>query len=267
MTDLLKSAIYGFAVGDALGVPHEFKKRGKFTCKSMRGHGTWNQPVGTWSDDTSMTLATLDSIHEKGRIDCDDLRQKFCEWAYRAKYTAGGKTFDIGYTTAQALMSGHGAEDFYNNGNGSLMRMLPLAFINCSNEEICKVSSITHAHKISTDICVKYVKLTKRLIKTRDIKSAFKSEYNRYINKPEYEIKSTGFIIDTFDAAKWCLINSNSYKECVLKAANLGGDTDTIAAIAGGWAGIVYGYKNIPLVWRMFLKNKKLINEVLNGKL
>lgn len=87
---MLKSAIYGLAVGDALGVPFEFKKRGTFTCQEMTGYGSWNQAPGTWSDDTSMTLATLDSIKETGRIDCEDMRRRFCDWLHGDAYTAGG---------------------------------------------------------------------------------------------------------------------------------------------------------------------------------
>ena len=266
---MLKSAIYGFAVGDAIGVPYEFLSRGKFKCKGMRGHGTHNQPAGTWSDDTSMTLATCFSLRAWGKIDYRSLMLQFCFWMRSGEWTANGKVFDVGGTTYRAIKkfsqtfdAKHcGQAAIYDNGNGSLMRMLPLAFIDCSDEEIKAVSALTHAHEISMSICVEYVRLTQRLIKTGSIEEALGAdEYARLQALQESEVKSTGFVGDTFEAAKWCLVNSKSYKECVLKAVNLGDDTDTIAAIAVGWAGVVYGYKNIPFAWRLRLKNKKLIN-------
>lgn len=270
----LKDAIYGFAIGDALGVPYEFMPRGTFNCHGMRGHGTWNQPAGTWSDDTSMTLATLDSIKNNGKIDLTSIMHSFLWWRYADDYTAGGKVFDVGHTTARALdkymadsglaPEACGGIDFYSNGNGSLMRMLPLAFVDCTDKEIRAVSSLTHAHEISTDICIEYVKLTRQLISTQNIYRTFEKEYYKYKDMPIDCVGSSGFVVDTFNVAKWAIINSNSYKDCVLKAVNLGGDTDTNAAIAGGWAGIIYGYNSIPLSWRLRLKNKKLIGRIIN---
>lgn len=270
----LKAAIYGFAVGDALGVPFEFKIRGRFHCRDMIGYGTWNQPAGAWSDDTSMTLATCDSIREKGKIDYNDLAQKFIDWRFDSWYTATGKVFDCGYTTNGALefmrhgvpvLSCGGAGE-YDNGNGSLMRMLPLAFIDCTDEEIKNVSSLTHAHNTATKICVEYVQITRGLLAGKNLVETFGESYYIYKHAPESVIYSTGYVVDTFSAAKWALINSTSYTDCVLKAVNLGGDTDTIGAIAGGWAGILYGYKSIPKTWIRQLKNKKLINACIKWR-
>lgn len=103
MNDRLKSAIYGLAIGDALGVPVEFETRGTYEIKTMIGHGTHDQQAGTWSDDTSMTLATCDSIKQKGKVDVEDMRKKFCEWAFEAKYTVDNVVFDMGVTTHYAL--------------------------------------------------------------------------------------------------------------------------------------------------------------------
>lgn len=266
---VIKDAIYGFAIGDALGVPYEFKSRGTFKCNDMIGYGTWNQPAGTWSDDTSMTLATLESISKKGCIDLKDIMNNFLSWYLMGKYTANG-LFDIGSTTQCALEKfarteniNCGLRRFQNNGNGSLMRMLPLAFINCTDEEIKDVSALTHAHELSIETCIIYVYLTRKLIENKNIKETFKYHYDYYKGLSNNFINSTGFVIDTFDAAIWCLINSNSYVEAVLNAVNLGGDTDTIAAITGGWAGIVYGYDSIPKKWINLLKNKKLIDKII----
>lgn len=120
----LRDCIYGLAVGDALGVPYEFRPRGTFECTDMIGYGTHGQPAGTWSDDTSMTLATCDSIRELGHIDTADMRDKFVGWIARGEYTIDG-VFDYGGTTARALHTGKGGSGERDNGNGSLMRIAP----------------------------------------------------------------------------------------------------------------------------------------------
>lgn len=256
--DKLKSAIYGLAVGDALGVPFEFRERGTFRCEGMTGYGTWNRAPGTWSDDTSMTLATLDSIKETGRIDPLDMKKRFCNWLHKGEYTADGDTFDVGTTTRMALDRGSGLDDYYSNGNGSLMRILPLAFTDATDDEIRAVSAITHAHKISTDACVEYVHLAQQLIGGKPI------HRDEIKNKSMEEIKSSGFVLHTLEASIWCLLNTSSYKEAVLTAVNLGEDTDTTAAVVGGLAGIVYGFDSIPGDWIEGLKNKELIDSILN---
>lgn len=120
----LRDCIYGLAVGDALGVPYEFRPRGTFECTDMIGYGTHGQPAGTWSDDTSMTLATCDSIRELGHIDTADMRDKFVGWIANDEYTIDG-VFDYGGTTARALRTGKGGSGERDNGNGSLMRIAP----------------------------------------------------------------------------------------------------------------------------------------------
>ena len=134
------NGILGLAVGDALGVPAEFKSREELNrcpITDMIGNGTYNVPAGTWSDDTSMTLATMDSIIEKQTIDVNDMASKFLKWYRNAEYTPNNECFDIGSTTLQALAkfelkledaSNCGGSAEYNNGNGSLMRILPIAY-------------------------------------------------------------------------------------------------------------------------------------------
>ena len=268
---LLRSAVYGFIIGDALGVPHEFKIRGTYACETMTNGGVWNQPVGTWSDDTSMLLATLDSINHENGINIKDMRNRFLDWMHHAKYTARNETFDIGLTTQQALMDGIGKSNVRSNGNGSLMRILPLAFIDCDDKKVKEVSSITHAHDISKKACLIYVDIVRRLIKNENLKDILNNQtheepftrLNSLHELAESEIKSTGYVVDTLEAALWCVLQSHSYKETVLKAINLGGDTDTIAAIAGGLAGIIYGYDAIPKEWIDTLHNKELITAIL----
>lgn len=264
MTSRLKDAVYGLAVGDALGVPVEFMDRNTFHVTDMTGYGTYNQPKGTWSDDTSMTIATCDSIRELGKIDCKDIYDKFCRWAFSGEYTPDKVTFDIGNATAKALRTGKGQDDYYSNGNGSLMRIIPLAFIDCGEDAVCEVSSITHAHKLSNDICVKYIAIAKELLSSKTVKEIV-SDYDlsEIVERSVDDVKSTGFVVHSFEAAIWCLANTDNYKDAVLTAVNLGSDTDTVAAITGALAGIVYGFDGIPKEWIDALRAKDIIDACL----
>ena len=154
----IKAGICGFVVGDALGVPAEFSSREtlqKNPVKTITGYGTYNMPPGTYSDDTSMTLATMSSICNKKTIDYEDIQSEFLEWLLNGKYTQYGETFDYGNTTYESLLrfkNGFealkcGGVSERDNGNGSLMRILPLAFIHdIDYETIENISGLTHGH-------------------------------------------------------------------------------------------------------------------------
>ncbi len=271
--------IMGLVVGDALGVPVEFKKRDTFKVTDMIGYGTYNQPPGTWSDDSSLTLATLESIARIGGIDLDDIMGNFYDWYYKGNFTPYGKVFDIGSGTKRALnrfQSGVeplkcGGRTRIDNGNGSLMRILPLAFIPCSMKDIDNVSSLTHAHDISKRACRLYISIAEQLLKGSTIREAlsetgvFVKEFSRI---PEIwklgrdEIRSSGYVVDTLEAALWCVYHTDTYRGCVLAAVNLGEDTDTVAAVAGGLAGIIYGCggeSGIPDEWIAQIARKDYI--------
>lgn len=299
--------IIGVAIGDALGVPVEFidrKEIAKSPITTMIGYKTHMQPPGTWSDDTSLTLALLDSITQKHGIDYKDIMDKFSEWMLYNEYTATGKIFDIGNATSRAIMNyGRGQEPLmcggitkYENGNGSLMRILPIAFyfdaqpnlsINSRIELVHNLSSLTHRHPISLIGCGIYICIALKLLSEKvslidsiklGIDQAFSyynqlkwndiAEYNRlkditeFANLSHNQIKSTGYVVHTLEAALWCLLNSDSYKTCVLKAVNLGDDTDTTAAVAGGLAGIYYGAENIPKEWLTTLLKRDYIENL-----
>lgn len=113
----LRDCVYGMAVGDALGVPFEFKPRGSFECTDMVGGGSHNQLAGTWSDDTSMALALCDSYRELGRVDCDDILRRFRAWINDGAYTADGVAFDYGNATRKALATGRGGAGEWDKGN------------------------------------------------------------------------------------------------------------------------------------------------------
>lgn len=305
MFDIIKSFIFGHAVGDALGVPVEFLEREYLSgnpVTDMIGFGTHNKPAGTWSDDTSMTLATLDSL--SCGIDYNDIMEKFCEWYKNNKYTATGVLFDIGTTTQHALSSyitginplQCGCNRESDNGNGSLMRIIPAALYaeyymeNSSADEkilfIHNISALTHAHDRSKVGCGIYAFIVWELIKENSKDSILrgldkakeyysqKQEYrnsldcynriydSKFSTFPEKLISSSGYIVHTLEAAIWCILTTNSYSECVLKAVNLGSDTDTVAAVAGGLAGALYGYSGIPEKWIATLKKQSFIDDI-----
>lgn len=258
--------IMGLVVADALGVPYEFKKRGTFNADDMVGFGTYNQPPGTWSDDSSMTLATLESIGRLGKIDPADIMENFSQWLNSGSFTPYGEVFDVGGGTRRAIYRFNrgfeplkcGGRTRMDNGNGSLMRILPLAFIPCSVNDINNVSSLTHAHEISLRACRLYIGIAEQLLKGVPLYLAlsesgiFVKEFSRIptlCKLSRDEINSSGYVVDTLEAALWCALHGHDYKSTVLMAVNLGEDTDTVAAVAGGLAGIIYGMGDIPTKW------------------
>ena len=286
----VENGIIGFVVGDTMGVPVEFNSREKLLLNpvtEMLEYGTHNMPKGCWSDDTSMTLATMDSIIKCKEINTNDMTDRFIKWYRNGEYTATGIMFDIGTTTKQALIkyqrgidiaSKCGGEREYDNGNGSIMRMLPIAYYcylkSLEDTEILKivkeVSSITHRHQISILGCYIYVRLAMELLKGKELLQAYQEikkldysyftedticKYERILNSNIglyniNDISSNGYIVSTLEAVIWTLINSKSFNETIIKAINLGEDTDTIGACVGGLAGIYYGIENINQKWK-----------------
>ncbi|WP_407424589.1 ADP-ribosylglycohydrolase family protein [Methanobrevibacter sp.] len=277
----VKDGIIGLLIGDALGVPVEFEARESLKrcpIRRMEGCGTYDQPAGTWSDDTSMTLATMASIVNKKDIDYDDIMENFCKWYKREIYWQT-PCFDIGITISRALDSylngtpAHkcGLDGERDNGNGSLMRILPLAYIpDIDYETIENISSLTHAHKRSKIACVLYIEIAKSMLENENltidehiqgacdkIKDYYKDSKELIHFKRIFDddlndvdtIKSKGYVIYTFESVIHCLKNTGNYRDAVLKAVNLGEDTDTTAAICGGLAGIYYGFDDIPICW------------------
>lgn len=300
MNQQIKGAIFGFVVGDALGVPVEFKSRVALTNNpviDMQEYGTYHQPKGTWSDDTTMTLCLMESLIEG--LDYDKLYQKFSAWVKDGYLTPHNELFDIGIATRKAISNFQqglaplscGGSSEYDNGNGSLMRILPLVFytMGLTNKEKVKlieeVSMLTHAHIRSKIACVFYVQYGCELLKGYDKEKAYRQTisfieevyakelelkyYDNILNNqlktmPITAIKSSGYVVDTLEALMWCFLNTNSYEECVLKAVNLGEDTDTIAALAGGLAGLYYGYDNINTNWLNNIVKYDLIDDLCN---
>lgn len=294
-----RAVIFGLAVGDALGVPVEFRERGSFVLKEMIGHGTYDQPIGTWSDDTSLTLALMEHLAEKSGV--EQLLQKFVD--YREGYlTPAGVCFDIGVSTNQAIeryLSGVsleliGGDSEWDNGNGALMRISPLAIVLQEEFDFSKkvevietYTKLTHRHPRALVASILYVQLLIGLLLNNSLKESmdgakvlflqefpsahpYRREFETYFadlfsadffEQDESYIRSTGYVVDTLKAVIWCLGNSTSFEESLLKAVNLGGDTDTIGAITGTLAGALYKFDSIPEKWLSQLVCQFLIQE------
>lgn len=281
----VKDALLGLAVGDALGVPVEFMSRQTISenpVTDMRAYGTHNQPGGTWSDDSSLTFCLAEMLCNE--YDLDTLARHFVNWKENAYWTAHDEVFDIGIATTQAinlLKKGTsalfaGGHEEHHNGNGSLMRILPLLFYtrNKTIEKrfnyVTEVSSLTHRHIISIVSCFIYLEYALKLLNGTDKflaleltriqtskflteKTLISDEYlhkfkrvltDKYFDKlDESVVYSSGYVLHTLEASIWCILNTNDYKDAVLKAVNLGQDTDTTGAVTGAgrfiiWLGI-----------------------------
>ncbi|MBF4466049.1 ADP-ribosylglycohydrolase family protein [Flavobacterium sp. LC2016-12] len=290
MRNKIESGLFGLAIGDALGVPVEFESRSYLKqnpVSEMTGFGTHSQPLGTWSDDSSLAFCLAEVLC--GDFDLSKIASNFVKWYSAGLWTPHGKVFDIGIATRKAIHNigkGHlpelcGGFEEGDNGNGSLMRILPLVFYLNNEKDIEKiyqkvkaVSSITHAHFRSVFACFIYVvycleilKGKEKIVAYRDMQiilSNFMEDkkfnpfeiqlFDRILKNDisayhEENIHSSGYVLDSLQASFWCFLNSNSYEEAVLKAVNLGEDTDTTGAITGGLAGIYYRMENIPNKW------------------
>ena len=314
--EIIRAVMLGHAAADAVGVPAEFKPREElkaFPVTDMTGYGTHRQPKGTFSDDTSMSIAALDAI-KGGELDYLGVMKNFSAWYGKSEYTASGVFFDIGGACLGAISSfdndgkksafGHGASDEYSCGNGGLMRIHPFALYAYYKEEdtarrmkiIHDGTALTHAHPrcllgsgIFSFILWELMRKPEKASLTRGAalslvyyskvgenaspelaneiqtyKRVFKSlaTVTGCERTAEAEIRSTGYVVDTLEAAMWCIMTTNDYKSAVLRAVNLGGDTDTVAAVAGAFAGALYGVEGIPEDWLEALVGRGMIEDM-----
>ena len=311
------NGIMGVVTGDALGCPVQFETReevARHPVTGMRGYGTFHLPEGSWTDDSSLTIALLESIRRVGEIDLDDIMGNFMKWLYDGKFTPYGNSYDIGRGTMQAIdryRDNHnpakcGGDEEWNNGNGSLMRIMP-ACIYCTVMEtngmysdrdainvIHSVGGLTHAHIRSNIACglyffmVKHILIGQGSLQERMQEGltqgfAFYEDYladkenlhyydrlrdlSAFSAVPADQIKSTGYVVDALEAAVWSLITTGSFEQALLKAVNLGDDTDTVGAIAGGLAGLFYSYDAIPEEWLSAIKRREWIEEMCDEAL
>lgn len=263
--DIMRSCIYGLAVGDALGVPYEFCERGTFKCTGMADGGAHGQPAGTWSDDTSMALCVCSSIKRLAYIDVADIAGRFRRWLEHGDFTCDGRVFDVGVTCKRAISTGVPGKSYDECGNGSLMRTAPLAMFHYFDAyNIREVSAITHAHPVAEWSCVALCDMLRTIWRSgTPAKYVLRRRYGNIAARPAEAVKGDGYCEHTLEAALWCFLNTSSYADCVLTAVNLGDDTDTTAAVAGALAGVYYGFGAIPPKWVGRLRGKAVIDQCI----
>ncbi len=297
----IRGAILGHLAADALGVPYEFHEPAELPeVVTMdpppgfrRAHAS--TPPGTWSDDGAQMLALLDSLLERGRLDAEDLGQRFVAWYERGAYAVDGVVFDVGVQTSNAILAMRqgipaleaGSSDDRANGNGSLMRVLPLGLWHRgSDAELCAdaatSSRITHAHLRSQVCCEVYALWVRRLLMGAapeksfdDAVAAFRAvhgsasdavvefETRVWPENARFELGGSGYVVDTFRATVRLTESGASYEEVVRAAIALGHDTDTTACVAGGIAGLVHGVDAIPNAWLDALRGRDLVDPLL----
>lgn len=283
----VRGGLLGAAVGDALGLPCEGIPRewvDEDPIRGIAGGGPHGQPPGTWSDDSSLLFCLAESLCSG--YDPEDIGARFLAWWREGLWTPYGRTFGFGHATAAsmhrmmvgtpALEAGQDSEG--SNGNGSLMRTLPVA-LSFSHRRAQmlrvahQVSSITHAHPRSLMCCGIYCLIAACLLKGMDKDEAIETGIrlaDEHYQAPRwqserqhletilslevlglgrFQVRSGGYVVETLEAAIWSLARSESFKHALLIAVNLGGDTDTVGCVAGGLAGVHYGSDEIPKEW------------------
>lgn len=291
-------ALFAALVGDALGVPYEFNRKKDLPPidqiemappkNFFRSHRA--TPVGTWSDDGALMLALLDSLGNVPEFDVNDFARNMVSWLRTGAYTPDARVFDIGMQTRAALeriAKGTPAlaaaeRSERNNGNGSLMRVLPVAFLAGSNEDIVRIAKLqsrpTHAEPRSELTCALYALLVRKLLNKVPpelaLSNAFSTLYSltppseqpeliQFLGQKPSEVTGSGYVVDCFWSAWECFITTGNVEACLKAAVALGDDTDTTACVAGGLAGAYYGRQDIPARWIEALRGKELVERLL----
>lgn len=287
--DRARGAMLGLAVGDAIGTTVEFKPRGTFTpLTDMVGGGPFKLQPGQWTDDTSMALCLGHSLVAKG-FDLNNQMQRYLNWHDNGYMSSTGRCFDIGSTTHNALehyrRSGQpesGSADPHSAGNGSIMRLAPVPIYYMDNPALAidmsqAQSRTTHqapeclqASALLAGVLVnalhgmsKIDMLTAMQQNHASFSGGLRDIANRqFMRKTVDQIRGTGYVVQSLEAALWCFWQTDRFKDCVLQAANLGDDADTTAAIAGQVAGAFYGESGIPWKWLAMLTMRHEITEL-----
>jgi len=281
-----RGCLAGLAAGDAVGTTLEFRRKGSFEpITDMVGGGPFSLDAGQWTDDTSMALCLADSLIACETFNAKDQMDRYVRWASEGYLSSNGRCFDIGNTVSSALRHymdlgnpNAGDDHQFSAGNGSIMRLAPIPMFYCYLDaelsEAAVASSITtHAAVECIDACVLLSHMIVRALRGESREAVFApveavSPYSpkielvnagAYKNKAETEIKGSGYVVESLEAALWSVWTTTSYRDAVLAAANLGDDADTTAAIAGQLAGALYGYDAIPEQWRYKLAMGELI--------
>ena len=302
--DQVIGGVIGNAVGDALGLPAEFKSREELKANpvfEMQGFGSYMVAQGTWSMNTSMIIVLMESIRECGRINQSDILHKLSRWLYLADYTVGAEVINSNPTIAMAIerfKKGYDPDECgdafeFTTDNGALVRILPVAFL-CYNYNIQgkarynlvkSVTRLTHATEkciLANMIFVNYAcyllegyypAVALQKIQKEDysfFSDACVDSFSRILKKnlsesPEDTIQSNSDVIESLEAAIWSLVTTRSFEQAVMTAVNLGHDTDTIGALTGGLAGLYYGMQGIPKRWLDKLKKLLELESIAEG--
>ncbi len=271
-----RGSLLGLAIGDAVGTTVEFSPRGSFvTVTDMTGGGPFRLAAGQWTDDTSMALCLATSLLERECFDARDQMERYCQWAEAGHLSCTGSCFDIGGTVASALRrfrtTGEafaGSKDQHSAGNGSIMRLAPIPMfffpdLDAVEANAANSSRTTHG----TVECIDACRLFSRMI-CRALRGMPKEEVaygdgdsfqgsekiadiarGTYATKSDAAIRGTGYVVESLEAAMWCFVNTDGFEAAILRAANLGEDADTTAAVCGQVAGAFYGAPGIPASW------------------
>ncbi|MBX3055776.1 MAG: ADP-ribosylglycohydrolase family protein [Anaerolineae bacterium] len=275
LQDRYTGCLLGLACGDAVGTTVEFKPRGSFTpLADMVGGGPFGLEAGQWTDDTSMALCLAHSLVQRRGFDAADQMQRYCDWMNHGTMSSNGRCFDIGITVRNALHAFErdgnpfsGSTDPYSAGNGSIMRLAPIpmayspdvtAVLHYSAES----SRTTHAAAECMEACQLFgVMLHLALTGSSKEEILRQSLYQPtlpkiqaiahgdYRQKTAAQIRGSGYVVDSLEAALFCFIQTDAFDTAVLMAANLGDDADTTAAVCGQLAGAFYGRAGIPPTW------------------
>jgi ADP-ribosyl-[dinitrogen reductase] hydrolase len=288
MADRYRGSLLGLAVGDALGTAVEFSPPGSFApITDMVGGGPFKLEPGQWTDDTSMALCLAASLVECDGFNVRDQMDRYCRWAIDGYMSSTGKCFDVGLTVHDALSRYEktgdpmaGSTDVNAAGNGSLMRLAPVVLFYHPDREAAihyaaESSKTTHGAKECVDACRLMASLLCRALdgEPKDavlfgdpafvgaprIESIARGDYRA---KVPPEIRGTGYVVESLEAALWCVHTTESFEAAVLSAANLGHDADTTAAICGQLAGAIYGVSAIPVRWRELVAMKETIEQL-----
>lgn len=295
----IEGGLIGLLVGDALGVPYEFHPPESIPPTSQiemvppdgfrRAHG--GVKPGTWSDDGAQALCLLASLLDNDGLDVDDLGQRMVRWRERGYMAVDERVFDIGIGTASALgriSRGVKARDAggageRENGNGSLMRVLPLVLWHRGTDaelvELAQLQSLpTHRHPRSLVCCALYCLWARGVLEARDepwatavalLEEIYSDDAEKFAELTEhvqphqaYECRGTGYVVDCLRSAQR-VVAEPSYEAAVRSSVALGNDTDTTACVAGGVAGIIHGVSEIPERWRDALRGREVVVPLL----
>ena len=290
LRDRYRGCLQGLAVGDAVGTAVEFKPRGSFPpVQDMMGGGPFRLKPGQWTDDTSMALCLAESLVTKRGFDARDQIKRYVRWYREGYLSSTGACFDIGNATASALhrfeQTGDpfsGATDPYSAGNGSIMRLAPVPMFFYPDVEkaihyASDSSRTTHGAQECIDACRLYAlmivkalggKSKEEILFGQDVMSLSLAPKIHAIAKGEYadrtedQIRGSGYVVESLEAALWCFHITDTFRDAILKAVNLGDDADTTAAVCGQIAGAYYGESGIPGEWLGMLCMRDKIREM-----